>query len=377
MNTGFDMRRMPMRRPPMEPPNGSMIQRYPPQYPPNYPPQYGQPPRSYKKWFFIGGFLVLVVLVLLFFFMGGKKISAEDLVSGTNVDLGKDKSVKMEIKDEEHKLTVEFVNTDSVDIIVESSPQRGRILLNEEEKFDIDSDNIYDLKVKLEGISEGKANLNLKKISEALCSENWGCTNWTRCLNGTQSRLCTDSNRCRTTDNKPSEVQSCTTVPTCQQGDGCLNTCTLGDLDCTCTEQNGTICATNQGCSASVINSSNSNKCCIGECVDTNPIGFTEICLSFDGPCFNMTDFYQVYPGCCNLNATVNVSGTIYPECNLVLNYTDTITNCSNIPCPNCTIGVQECMSTQWDGSYASYCGDCILDSSCSGNYTCQEHLCS
>ncbi|MFH1256897.1 MAG: PKD domain-containing protein [Candidatus Diapherotrites archaeon] len=45
--------------------------------------------------------------------------------------------------------------------------------------------------------------------SGSSCTENWSCTQWSSCSNGTQTRTCTDSAGCGTTTNKPAETQSC------------------------------------------------------------------------------------------------------------------------------------------------------------------------
>jgi len=43
-----------------------------------------------------------------------------------------------------------------------------------------------------------------------LCIENWTCSDWSACSqNGFQTRICIDSNQCTTTKNKPAETQSC------------------------------------------------------------------------------------------------------------------------------------------------------------------------
>jgi len=47
------------------------------------------------------------------------------------------------------------------------------------------------------------------EILEELCTENWSCTEWSVCVNNTQTRTCTDANACGTTVNKPAESQSC------------------------------------------------------------------------------------------------------------------------------------------------------------------------
>src|SRR3989338_7219789 len=67
-----------------------------------------------------------------------------------------------------------------------------------------------------------KSSNNLK-VSEPVisCTENWQCAEWSSCINGQQTRSCIDTNNCRTTNNKPGVVQSCT-MPTefCDVGAG-------------------------------------------------------------------------------------------------------------------------------------------------------------
>lgn len=41
------------------------------------------------------------------------------------------------------------------------------------------------------------------------CNESWECGNWSECMNGTQSRTCTDLNSCGTEELKPNETQEC------------------------------------------------------------------------------------------------------------------------------------------------------------------------
>jgi hypothetical protein len=41
------------------------------------------------------------------------------------------------------------------------------------------------------------------------CEESWDCTEWSSCINGTQTRTCTDLNKCNTTELKPAESKSC------------------------------------------------------------------------------------------------------------------------------------------------------------------------
>lgn len=41
------------------------------------------------------------------------------------------------------------------------------------------------------------------------CVESWTCSNWGACVTETETRTCTDSNACGTTDNKPDETRAC------------------------------------------------------------------------------------------------------------------------------------------------------------------------
>ena len=45
--------------------------------------------------------------------------------------------------------------------------------------------------------------------NETVCTESWSCSEWGTCTNSLQSRTCTDSNNCGTTNSKPVESQSC------------------------------------------------------------------------------------------------------------------------------------------------------------------------
>lgn len=50
-------------------------------------------------------------------------------------------------------------------------------------------------------------------INKTVCIENWKCTAWSECVNGKQTRTCTDKNKCGTIANKPIEEKSCKVKP--------------------------------------------------------------------------------------------------------------------------------------------------------------------
>jgi len=75
-------------------------------------------------------------------------------------------------------------------------------------------------------------------IPPTLCEENWTCTEWSSCVNETQTRTCTDANNCGTTVNKSAVSQTCT-VP-CEENWSCTDwsTCVNKSQTRTCTDLN-------------------------------------------------------------------------------------------------------------------------------------------
>jgi hypothetical protein len=57
------------------------------------------------------------------------------------------------------------------------------------------------------------------------CIEDWQCTIWSVCINSTTTRLCTDRNRCNTTENKPIENNSCECTENweCSEWSNCID----------------------------------------------------------------------------------------------------------------------------------------------------------
>jgi hypothetical protein len=74
----------------------------------------------------------------------------------------------------------------------------------------------------------------------ANCNETWKCTAWKKCINWTQTRTCTDSNKCGTTNLKPAETQNCNCTESwkCSAWSKCVNSIATRS----CTDNN--ICGT-------------------------------------------------------------------------------------------------------------------------------------
>jgi cell fate (sporulation/competence/biofilm development) regulator YmcA (YheA/YmcA/DUF963 family) len=53
---------------------------------------------------------------------------------------------------------------------------------------------------------------------EYVCEEKWECSEWSICTDLLHTRKCLDKNSCGTTNNKPTENESCTPIPSCFNG---------------------------------------------------------------------------------------------------------------------------------------------------------------
>jgi len=182
-----------------------------------------------KKLIFISiGVIALVGIgVVIYFIMTNVSgISDTELSAGTSFVVEVDKEVKFNLDEQEHTLTVNSISDDSVDIVIQSDPILATLEVGETNKFDINSDSIYDLSLRLNSITDGKADLYIIRISEA-CVEDWECTEWSNCTEGIQVRICEDLNDCGTEKDKPDESQECETEPeiNCSEYSGT-------DIDC-------------------------------------------------------------------------------------------------------------------------------------------------
>ncbi len=198
--------------------------------------------------FIFGGIFIFILLIgVLVFIMitSSGKISDTQFFQGTSVSLGENKEIRFDLNQEEHKILVESVNQNSVNLIIQSTPVNVTLAVGETKKFDLDDNDFYDLSVKLINITNAKANLYLARINESTCTENWNCTIWGICGNLSQMRVCEDLNNCSTEKNKPVETQACE--------------------DISCSGQGGTLCSSLETCNGTIINSSDGN-CCSGNC---------------------------------------------------------------------------------------------------------------
>jgi hypothetical protein len=114
---------------------------------------------------------------------------------------------------------------------------------------------------------------------ETACIEAWDCHSWGDCDNGNQTRTCTDSNSCGTTEDKPVIKRECTeeeTVDTPITTETVVNTPVVAEITQTCTPSmqcgdwqeciNGSqirICADTNKCNPDEIASTESQSCIV------------------------------------------------------------------------------------------------------------------
>ncbi len=180
---------------------------------------------------FLGIFILVLIFGLVLFlvwYLGphSSNISESDLVRGTFLDLGEGKKAKFSIDGEDHEVLVDSVYTYSVDLTISSQPFTINLRVGESRKLDLDLDNYYDLKIGLKSIDGDIPNLYLRAIDEFICIEDWTCGNWSICVNGTQTRNCTDRNNCGTEESRPPEGRYC--IESTSEQNQTIN----GTLDC-------------------------------------------------------------------------------------------------------------------------------------------------
>jgi len=185
----------------------------------------------------VGVLFVIGLIIFLLAFIGPKEISERDFSLGISVELKENKDVEFSIDEEKHKITVESINPNSVDIVIQSDPISSNLKVGEEKKFDLDGDGIYDLSVRLNKIEDGKADIYILKISEAICEEIWVCDQWSACVGEQQNKICTDNNNCGTEENKPSPESRACQIDQCATNIDCNDNNVSTDDLCSGTPQ--------------------------------------------------------------------------------------------------------------------------------------------
>lgn len=168
-------------------------------------------------WLTFFGIIFVVIIVSLFLIFNPsdsteKGVSDKQLMEGATVNSGENESIKFKFGDEDHNININFVGLDSVGITIQSEPITFILNINEVKEVDLNGDGIYDIRVKLVKIEEGKATIAVKKIEIMICNGIWNCSSWNECSGGKQTRICKDLNDCGKIENKPFTEKSCVEI---------------------------------------------------------------------------------------------------------------------------------------------------------------------
>ncbi len=169
-------------------------------------------PRGAK--IFIGVvFILILVGLLMFYLMNYSKppisyitISEFNILEGVSIDVSPESQVNFTLNNKDYNFKLESVGENHVSF---SGDFSGEIFLGEKKSFDLDSDSLGDIEVRLDLVNSDIATLYLKKYGNFVCPENWNCTDWGPCLEGFQKRICVDLNSCETELNKPELEMTC------------------------------------------------------------------------------------------------------------------------------------------------------------------------
>jgi len=154
-------------------------------------PLYKNPKKNGLKQLVILAGVVIVILVIVSLVLNvgvfsSNKISEKQLIVGAALTMEENKSLKVEVGEEEHEIQVENVGDDWAEIVIRS-----------------------DIRVKLFKIQDGKAIIAVKRIDKEACQEEWSCGDWGGCISDKRERICTDANNCGSEFFIPKHEQRC------------------------------------------------------------------------------------------------------------------------------------------------------------------------
>jgi hypothetical protein len=97
--------------------------------------------------------------------------SKTQMADGFTKKMKEEDKVRFQIGEEEHTVTVLEVSESSVKVKVESEPVEVSLKAGQEEKFELTSDEYYDLMIKYDTIEKEKVNLTIQTIYEKIETE--------------------------------------------------------------------------------------------------------------------------------------------------------------------------------------------------------------
>lgn len=101
-------------------------------------------------------------------------ITEEIFEKGYTTNLGSNNRVKIDVEGQAHHVGVVSITSNEATIEIASDPVRVTLSSGEDAKADLNNDGYYDVRVLLNSITAGKANLTISKINEAIPEEKEG-----------------------------------------------------------------------------------------------------------------------------------------------------------------------------------------------------------
>ena len=98
-------------------------------------------------------------------------LSSSELQQGVNRQVKKYDKLLFTINNNSHSILLANLTNDSVVITLSSTPTNISLVINETRYIDLNSDNVYDLKIRLNSITGNQASLTITEISEPIPTE--------------------------------------------------------------------------------------------------------------------------------------------------------------------------------------------------------------
>ncbi|MFT4250753.1 MAG: hypothetical protein ACMXYD_05320 [Candidatus Woesearchaeota archaeon] len=177
----------------------------------------------------------ILLIALLTILLWPTTLSEEALEEGRIFTLAQQESIRFSLLNTKHSLTLDSYTDTQAVVRIQSNPLYVTVVYGEDARVDVTGDDVYDLLLQAT-LSEGGVELSVRRVYEAVCYENWNCTEFSACRDGNQTRECTDRNACGTEENKPETTQTCT----CEENWQCtdFSACEAGVQQRVCIDSN-------------------------------------------------------------------------------------------------------------------------------------------
>jgi len=106
-----------------------------------------------------------------FWTKGTHTVSDTDFKKSFSKELSQKQRLKIKINSEYHYVGIIELTTTTAKINISSTPQQTTLTIGDEKKFDTNEDSYYDISLKLNSITNNKANITIQSINEIVIPE--------------------------------------------------------------------------------------------------------------------------------------------------------------------------------------------------------------